>query len=218
MTALRSFALSLVLVPALARADDTAMALMQIQMACPAISADGKHVAIFSLSPGTDKDAKTSLVVFDGTTPGARISIVPPVKDATRAKAAADKIVKLLVDGKYQRMSRVQRASGKAVRHDSATAPAPSMTEQLASEDVVIDVSVADRKVELAPTRAGKKLAAIHLALPAKDGPCTSLVGYSIANTGAGFDAKTGLFAFSVLIEQAGGSICYAHDFVVTVK
>ncbi|HTR53614.1 MAG TPA: hypothetical protein VMJ10_23130 [Kofleriaceae bacterium] len=218
MIALRSLALAVVLVPTLARGDDTAMALMQIQMGCPAISADGKHVAIFSLSPGTDKDAKTSLVVFDGTTPGPRISIVPPIKDAARAKAAADKIGKLLADGKYQRMSRVSRVSGKAVRHDSATAPAPSMSEQLASEDVVIDVGVADRKVELAPTRAGKKLAAIHLALPAKDGPCKSLVGYSIANTAAGFDAKTGLFAFSVLIEQDGGSICFSHDYVVTVK
>src|SRR5437016_4183463 len=114
----------------LAHADDNpAMALMAMNMRCPAISADGKHVAIYSLDPGTDKDAKTSLAVFDAGVVADRMSIVPPAIDVARAKAAAAKLTKLLDDGGYKRMSRVARVSGGS---DKLTYKA-----QLKSEDAV---------------------------------------------------------------------------------
>jgi len=195
-----------------ARADeDPGMLLMGIMMRTPAISADGKHVAVYSHDPGTEVGAKTSLAVF-GAKKGTlekRISVVPPNTDAAKAKTAAATLVKLLDDGGYKRMSRVARVSGEAKKTDYAT--------QLKSEDLVIDVRVIGRKLDVSASRDGKKLKGVSKKLPAKEGACKAVDGYSIANTMAGYDATTGAFAFSVTAEEAGG-VCFSHDFVVTLK
>ena len=65
--------------------------------------------------------------------------------------------------------------------------------------------------------RAGKKLAAVTRAFAAKDGPCKSVDAYGLANTMAGYDAKTGELAFSITAQQCD-AICFSHDFVVTLK
>jgi len=195
-----------------ARADeDPGMQLMGIMMKTPAISADGKHVAIYSHDPGTEKDAKTSLAVF-GSKKGnleKRHSVVPPNTDAARARAAAATLVKLLDAGGYKRMSRVARVSEEAKKTDFAT--------QLKSEDLVIDVRLVSRKLDISASRDGKKLKAVSKKLPAKEGACKAVDGYDIANTMAGYDATTGAFAFSVTAEEAG-TVCFSHDFVVTLK
>src|SRR5262249_61439609 len=112
---------------------------------------------------------------------------------------------KLLDDGGYKRMARVSREgeNRSGLKYDT----------KLKSEDVVVDVHVADRKVTLDATRAGKKLAPITRPLAAKDGPCKSVTGFMVLNTVAGFDPKTGSFAFPVAVEDAdsGG---FGHRFL----
>jgi hypothetical protein len=208
---IRAALVLLVLLPTAAVAeDDPAMQLMSLIMRCPAISADGKHVAIYSQDPGGEKDAKTSLVVFDPKGKvEQQISVVPPATDAAKASTAATKIVKLLEDGGYARMGLVKRTGG--------TNDGTKLSLQLESGDVVLAVERADRKLTITGTRAGKKLTPIKKKLPAKDGPCPSVDGYSIANTQAGYDAKTQLFAFSLMAEK-GGEVCFAHDFVVPLR
>jgi hypothetical protein len=201
----------LLLAFSMAHADDNpGMQLMGLMMRCPAISADGKHVAIYSYDPGGDKDAKTSLAVFGVSgTVEQRVAIVPPATDMARAKATATKLVKLLDDGGYKRMSRVARLSedrGKVYK------------TKLNSEDLVIDLSVTGRKVEVHATRDGKALAPVTRSLAAKDGTCKAVTGYSLLNTAAGFDPKTGLFAFSIVAADADNPACFSHDFLVTLK
>jgi hypothetical protein len=204
-------ALALLLVTAsVAHADeDPGMQLMTVMMRTPAISADGKHVAIYNEDPGTEKGAMTSLAIFGAS--GAveqRISVVPPNTDAAKAKAAAAKLVTLLDDGGYKRMSRVARVSEKAAK--------TTYTTELKTEDVVIDVAVAKRKLKITGTRAGKKLAPISLTIP-KDGPCKSVDAYGLANTMAGYDGTTSQLAFTLQAWQHD-QVCFAHGFVVTLK
>ena len=190
--------------------DDPAMQLMGVMMRCPAVSADGKHVALYSQDPGSEKGAMTSLAVFSPK--GAveqRISVVPPNADVAKATTAAAKITKLLDDGSYKRMARVKQIANETDK--------TKLSAKFESEDVALDVKLVDRKLSITGTRAGKKLAEISKKLPAKDGRCPSVDGYSIANTQAGYDPKSKLFAFSVMAEQ-GGAVCFAHDFVVTLK
>jgi hypothetical protein len=201
---------ALALAPSVARADDDpGMQIMTIMMRSPAISADGKHVAIYSSDGGSEKGANTSLAVFGKSGKlEQRISIVPPAVDVARAKAAVAKIAKLLDAGGYQRMSRVAR--GSEARQKT------TYTTHLTSEDVELDLAIAQRKVTVTATRAGKKLASVTRALPAKDGPCTQTDAFDVANTMAGYDAKTKQLAFSVQVWQ-GDAGCFGHDFVVTL-
>ena len=182
-----ALAAALVAIATIARADDDpGMQLMTVMMRTPAISADGKHVAIYNEDPGAEKDAKTSLGIFGAA--GAleqRISVVPPNTDVAKAKVAAAKLVKLLDDGGYKRMSRVARVSEKTDKTTYAT--------ELKSEDVVVAI-----------------------ALPA-DGPCKTVDTYGLANTMAGYDAKTGQLAFTLQAWQHD-QVCFAHGLVVTLK
>lgn len=190
--------------------DDGGMAVLQLMMRFPAISADAKHVAIFSDDGGADKKANTSVVVFGiGGKLEQRISIVPPAAGAAKAKAAVDKIVKLLDAGGYQRMSRIAQVSDSTDK--------TSFTLQLSSEDVVLDIQLANRTLTLSPTRAGKPLAKITRKLPAKDGRCKRADSYSLSNTMAGFDVTTGVFAFTIDAFQKDTG-CAAHEFLVTLK
>jgi hypothetical protein len=179
-------------------------------MRCPAISADGKHVAIYSHAPGDDKASRTSLVVFgtDGKVLQ-RIGVVPPATDVARAKADVAKLTKVLDAGSYKRMGRVASKGGKQ--------DATRYTTDLASEDAALVLAIDKRTVTITGTRGGKAIAPIKLALPAKDGPCTSSDSLSVANTMAGYDKKSGLLAFSIQVFTKDTS-CFAHDYVVTVK
>jgi len=55
----------LVVVPSIARAQDPGMQLMQVMMRSPAMSADGKHIALYSTAPGDDPASKTSLAALE---------------------------------------------------------------------------------------------------------------------------------------------------------
>lgn len=202
---------ALALAPTVARADDPGMQLMQIMMRCPAMSADGKHVAIYSLAGGDDKAAKTSLVVFGANGKlEQRVPVVPPATDVARATADAAKIVKLLDDGGYKRMSRVASKGG-------ATAKNGDYSTDLSSEDAALKLEIVKRKITITGTRGGKKLAPIKLTLPAKDGACASSVSFSVANTMAGYDKASKQLAFEVGV-FGGDAMCFAHDYVVTLK
>jgi hypothetical protein len=193
-----------------ARADDTAMQLMQVMMRCPCMSADGKHIAIYSVAPGDDKPSRTSLAVFgESGKLEQRISVVPPAVDAKRAADDAAKITKVLDAGKYQRMARMASQGGVVDKKSYKT--------DLSAEDVVLALGIVDRKVTITGTRDGKKLAPIVLALPAKDGPCKTSDSFDVANTMAGYDKKSRRLAFEVTV-TSGDTVCFAHDYVVTLK
>jgi hypothetical protein len=138
-----------------------------------------------------------------------RIGVVPPATDFAKAGVAASKIMKLLDDGGYKRMSRVAQKSEDRQKL--------TYSAKLTSEDVELVVQIKDRKVSITGTRAGKALAPVTVKLGATDGACKKASAYDIANTQAGYDTKTQLFAFSVQAEEAE-SVCHAHDFVVTLK
>jgi len=201
---------ALLVLTSLARADDAAMQLMQVMMRCPAMSADGKHVAIYSTAPGDDAGSRTSLAVFDATGKlEQRISVVPPAVDATRAAADAAKVTKLLDDGKYKRMSKIASNGGVV---DKKT-----YTTDLSSEDVKLALKIVDRKVAITGTRGGKKLAPISFALPAKDGPCKTSDTFDVANGSAGYDKTSHLLAFEVMV-SSGDTVCFAHSYVIALK
>ena len=201
-------------ISSVAGADDTGMALIGLTMRSPAISADGKHVAIYSQAGAEEKDAKTSLGVFDPSGKlEQRIGVVPPAVDAARAKDAVARITKLLDDGGYRRMGRVARAGESGSWKAGATHDV-----QLKSDDLVVDLHIAGRKIELHPTRAGKPLATVTHSLAAKDGACASVAEYTLINTNAGWDPATQLFAFAILAFGDDQVACFEHDVVVKLK
>ena len=190
--------------------DDPGMQIMSLMMKLPAMSSDGKHIAIFSQDPGSDKAAMTSVAVF--STAGKlekRIPVVPPATDVKKAKAAVAKINALLTAGGYARMARIAQEANKYEK--------PNFSLTLSSEGISFDIKFEARKLEIKPTKDGATLPTITKKLPAKDGRCKKPDAFSLSNTQAGFDAKSGAFAFSIDVEQ-GGEVCFAHNFVVTIK
>lgn len=203
---------ALVATTSLAHADDPGMQLITLMMKTPAISADGKHIAIYSTGPGGDADpaVKTSLAVFDaGGKLEQRIGVVPPATDAAKTKAAVEKINKLIDDGGYKRMSRIKQDSNNQSKTGGFTA-------KVESEDVVMELALEKRKLTINATRAGKKLAPVTVALPAKDGACKKVDSFSFANTVAGYNAPGKQFAFEIGAFE-GDSQCFAHAFVVVL-
>lgn len=193
-----------------AHADDTGTKLIGFMMRCPGISADGKHVALYTMAGSSEANTKTSLAVFGvNGKEEQRIGVVPPVTSTAKAAAAVAKISTLLDTGGYKRMSRVAQTSEVSQKL--------TYSAKLTSEDVVLDVKVKDRKVSITGTRAGKAFAPVAVELAAKDGPCKKVADYGIANTQAGYDVKTKLFAFSVQASE-NDSVCHSHDFVVELN
>jgi hypothetical protein len=208
-------ALALVaLAPTFAAADEFKIptseeTLMNLIMRCPGISADGKHVVMFSLTAVKEKKAKTSFVEFD--TKGKvekRFEIVPPVVDPDRAKTDVWAAAKEFVDGGFKRMSVVAEKDDK---HEGA-----NFSGQYTSEDVVLDIKLVKRKLTIDGTRAGKKLATITKTLP-KEAGCKAVDYYSLTNTASGFDPTSGTFAFQISASN-GSSVCSSHEFVVPLK
>jgi hypothetical protein len=91
------------------------------------------------------------------------------------------------------------------------------LSTQLKADDVVIDVHLAGRKLDISATRGGSKLAPRTLALPAGDAPCKAPDGYSLENTTSGYDPATHRFAFSISVLQ-GQVACTSHGFVVALE
>jgi hypothetical protein len=187
----------------MASADDFTTAITRLMMGTPAISADGKTIALYSFAPGREPDAKTSLVIFNGTRERERLGIVPSGIDAARARTSAASATRK-IDG-MKRMARV--AKGEETW-------GPKYEVALTSSGTELHLSIVDRRVTVTAKRDGRDARA-EVALAAKDGGCRDVKGYSISNTMAGFDDKTGLFAFSVEVEDKTGTTCFAHDFVV---
>ncbi len=200
-----------VILAAPAFADDPGMTLTMVMMRSPAISADGKHIAVYSDAPGDERDSKSSLAVFGSNGKlEKRLGVVPPAVDMARASADAAKVVKVLDDGGYARMGRMASKGGVADK-------AGGYSVDLSSGDVSLTLKIANRKISITGTRADKKLKPVELALPAKDGACTGDTTFSVANTMAGYDAKSQHLAFEVIV-FSGDTGCFAHDFVVTLK
>lgn len=194
----------------LARADDIGMRIIQVMMRFPAVSADGKHIAVYSIAAGDEKVAKTSVVVFGAKGKlEQRIPIVPPNTDRAQAEADIAKVTKLLDDGGYKHLSRMAQEGGKLDKQGTYTVT-------LKSEDVAIDIKIAKRKVSLTGTRGKTKLKPITFTLPAKDGPCAKSDSFGVANTLAGYDKPSKQLAFAVDV-TAGMDVCFAHEYVVTL-
>jgi hypothetical protein len=213
MKLLTALLVTLLATPSLARAD-TATELTNIATGCPAMSADGKHIAIYSIVPGDQKGARTSLAVFDTTGKlEQRISIVPPAVDAARAKADVAKVVKLLDDGKYKPMSHMTTVGGLVDSQSYST----DLAIDVLGGTTKITLKIFERKITITGAREGRALAPMTIALPAKDGPCKTGNEFIVDSAQTGYDPKSHLFAFEVEVGSHNAA-CFAHDFVITLK
>lgn len=172
---------------------------MQLMLRCPAISADGT-VAMFSL-PTAEKASTAALVFYDD-----KGAVKRRITDLAKANAA--------LDG-FARMDRVKKISETASARVKPTDPAPSYEAELSTGDVRIHVHIAGRDVTLQAARNGAAMPAVRTRLAPNDGPCTESVRYDLVNTQSGFDARRGVFAFTIGTEDATKSQCFHHDFVV---
>lgn len=182
---------------------------MQLMMKSPGISKDGKHVSMYSIDPSTEKDTKTSFIVFSAAgKEEKRVGVVPPNTDAAKTTKAVAAINKLVEAGSYTRMSRVAIANEKGDKTTYDT--------DLSSEDVAVHVSLAKSTVEITGTRGDAKLAAIKKPLGKIHSKC-DVDSWGVVNTLSGYDKTTKLFAFA-LQGSHGSDVCAEYDYVVVLK
>jgi hypothetical protein len=200
-----------------ALADVTKQA-MQVQLLSPAISGDGKQVAIASLDPAGEAGASGSLALFDGA--GAlkrRIALLAPARDAERARKSYAEAAKLLEDGAFRRMGRVKRNSERTALRRMPSDPPPSFEGVFSQGDFGFTVQVAGGKVRFEAMKGSRKLGTWSLKL-GKEAPCSDVAGYSVSPTRVGFEAERRVFAFSVYAETKSGDVCFSHDYVMVMK
>jgi len=211
-----AFAAALVAAPA--SAADVAQQAMQVQLISPAVSADGKQVAVASLDPAGEAGASGSLALFDAA--GAlkrRIALFAPARDAERARRSYAEAAKILEEGGFRRMGRVKRNGEKTALRRTPSDPPPSFEGIFSQGDYGFTVRVADGKARFDAMKGSRKIGTWSLPL-GKEGPCSDVAGYSVSPTRAGFEADRRLFAFSVYAETKNGDVCFSHDYVVAVK
>ena len=210
--------LALALLVPVAASGDVAKQAMQVQLLSPAISADGKQVAIASLDPGGEAGASGSLALFDGA--GAlkrRIALFAPARDPERARKSYAQAAKILEDGAFRRMGRVKRNSERTALRRAPADPPPSFQGVFSQGDFGFTINVADGKARLEAMKGSRRLGTWSLRL-GKEAPCGDVAGYSISPTRAGFEAERRVFAFSVYAETNAGDVCFSHDYVVAMK
>jgi len=211
-------AMALALVVAADARADVARQAMQVQLMSPAVSSDGKQVAIASLNPGGESGASGSLAVFDGA--GAlkrRIPLFAPARDAERARKSYAEATRILEEGAFRRMGRVKRNSERTALRRSPADPPPSFEGVFSQGDFGFTVRVADGKVRFEAMKGSRKLGTWSLGL-GKEPACGDVAGYSVSPTRAGFESDRRLFAFSVYAETKSGDVCFSHDYVIAMK
>ncbi|MBI5480626.1 MAG: hypothetical protein HY906_17345 [Deltaproteobacteria bacterium] len=197
---------------------DPARQAMQVQLLSPAISGDGKQVAIASLNPAGEAGASGSLALFDGAgVLRRRIALFAPARDAERARKSYAEAAKILEEGAFRRMGRVKRNSERTALRRAPSDPPPSFEGVFSQGDFGFTVRVADGKVRFEAMKGSRKLGTWSLKL-GKEAPCSDVAGYSVSPTRAGFEAERRLVAFSVYAETKSGDVCFSHDYVVAMK
>ncbi len=197
---------------------DVAQQAMQVQLLSPAVSADGKQVAIASLDPSGEAGASGSLALFDGAgVLKRRLPLFAPARDAERARKSYAQAAKILEEGGFRRMGRVKRNSERTALRRAPADPPPSFEGVFSQGDFGFTVRVGDGKVRFEAMKGTRKLGTWSLRL-GKEAPCSDVAGYSVSPTRAGFEADRRLFAFSVFAETKSGDVCFSHDYVVAMK
>ena len=197
---------------------DVAQQAMQVQLLSPAVSADGKQVAIASLDPAGETGASGSLALFDGAgVLKRRLALFAPARDAERARKSYAAAAKILEDGGFRRMGRVKRNSERTALRRAPSDPPPSFEGVFSQGDYGFTVHVAGGKVRFEAMKGTRKIGTWSLRL-GKEAPCSDVAGYSVSPTRAGFEPDRRLFAFSVYAETKSGDVCFSHDYVVAVK
>jgi hypothetical protein len=197
---------------------DVAQQALQVQLLSPAVSADGKQVAIASLDPAGEAGASGSLALFDGA--GAlkrRIALFAPARDPERARKSYAEAAKTLDDGGFRRMGRVKRNSEKTALRRTPSDPPPTFQGVFSQGDYGFTIEAGNGKVRFEAMKGARKLGTWSLRL-GKEAPCSDVAGYSVSPTRAGFEADRRLFAFSVYAETKSGDVCFSHDYVVAMK
>jgi hypothetical protein len=197
---------------------DVARQAMQVQLLSPAVSGDGKQVAVASLDPAGEAGASGSLALYDGSgILKRRIPLFAPARDPERARRSYAEAAKVLEDGAFRRMARVKRNSERTALRRTPSDPPPSFEGVFSQGDFGFTVRVADGKVRFEAMKGSRRLGTWSLKL-GKDGKCSDVAGYSVSPTRAGFEADRRLFAFSVYAETKDGDACFSHDYVVSLK
>jgi hypothetical protein len=192
---------------------------MRLQLLSPAISGDGKSVAMVSSDPGEGPGATGSLAIFEST--GAlkkRLPLWAPAKEPERATRSYAEATRLLDEGGYRRMARVKRESEKTVLRQQPADPPPTFEGLFISGDYGVTVKVANGTLTVTARRGKRTLGpfAVKLATPAA--ACPLVAGYSVAPARAGLEPASKLLALAVLVENAEGVGCFSHEAVFSLK
>lgn len=191
---------------------------MKVMMISPAISSDGKFVAMHSTNPASDSDASGSLVVFNARgKEKKRMPLVPPARGMARSKATYEAADALLKKGGYKRMGRLSRSNDKTVLKEKPSDPPPSYQATFTQGDYVFDLKVTVGRIQVVAKRKGRKAGKKVVKFRTPRARCNQVTGYSVSPAKAGYDKSSGLFALSVLVESSG-SICFSHELVWRVK
>jgi hypothetical protein len=192
-----------------------AMVAMKVLMISPALSADGRTVAMHSHDPTGTAGAAGSLVFFDGSGKELRrLPLVPPARDlarATQTYAAADLA---LTRGGYKRMGRVAITRGKDVQQRRPGDPPPSFAATFTQGEHTFAIEVTTGKVVVEVRRGTRTYSTTTIPFRTPTTRCAKVTGYSVSPTKVGFDLQFGLLAFSVLVE-ADGSTCFSHEYLL---
>jgi hypothetical protein len=202
-----------------ARADaNVARQAMRVQLLSPAVSADGKSIAIASLDPGGEAGASGSLAIFDAAgVLKRRLPLFTPARDPERARRAYAKATRLLDEGGYRRMARLRRNSERTHLRRAPADPPPTFEGFFSQGDYGFAVHVARGQVRVEARKGSRKLGTYTRRL----GPaprCRRVAGYSVSPTRAGFETSGRVLAFSVYAETTGGEACFSYDYVVATK
>jgi hypothetical protein len=201
-----------------ARGDATHDAI-RLQLASPAISGDGKTVALVSLDPGDGKGATGSLVVIDaGGALKRRLPLWAPGRGGTQAQQSYADAMRLLDEGGYRRMGRLKRQSEKVGRHRQAADPPPRFEALFSLGDYGVNVTVAGDTLRVEARRGKRTLGPWTVPLATPSAACPRVGGYAVSSGRSGLEAASRLLALSVVIEDPAGSACFSREAVFALK
>jgi len=190
---------------------------IRLQLLSPAISGDGKTVAVASLDPGGVAGAVGSLALYDlGGNLKRRLPLTAAERDPERARRDYAAAQKVLDAGGYRRLGRLRQQSEHTIVHRRIGDPSPRFATVLSQGELGITVIVADRKLRVEAMRASRRLGPWTLQLATPAAACPAIGGYVVSPARAGLAGRT--LVLSVFVTTPDGSTCFSHEAVLTLK
>ncbi|HEY3355764.1 MAG TPA: hypothetical protein VGQ83_21105 [Polyangia bacterium] len=198
---------------------DAAQDAMRLQLLSPAISGDGKTVAIVSLDPGDGPGASGSLALFDaGGALWRRLPLWAPQRDPRRAQTSYREATRLMDEAGFRRMGRLTRHAEKTIVRHKPGDPAPRFEGLFSHGDYGVTVTVTGGTLKVEAKRGKRTLGPWTVAFATPPAACPAVAGYSVSPARAGLQAASRLLALSVVVEDADGNACFSHEAVFPLK